>query len=54
MVAARSSLFTAALAVALAQLCPSGADAQCPEFLPPQEVGTVQRGTINEASGLAA
>ena len=50
----RSLLFTEAIVVSLAMLFPLGVFADGPEFLPPQQVGTVQQVAINEASGLAA
>ena len=43
-----------AVMVALSGLSAIEAQADCLEFLPGQQVGTVESGTINEASGLAA
>ena len=50
----RNTLLFATIALATLQFCPLGVYAEGPQFLPPQQVGTVQQSAINEASGLAA
>jgi hypothetical protein len=54
MVTTRVPLFFAVITVTMAMSCSLGLYADDPQFLPPQQVGTVQQASINEASGLAA
>ncbi len=50
----RCPFLALAIIIAMTLFYPSGADAQCPQFLAPQKAGTIQQPGLKETSGLAA